>query len=121
MRALFAAIVLAGCAPSDPPVHKEPALEPFPDSGAGNSVPKLTDAQRAALDGYLATQFTSHGWPSLAVGVILDDTLVYAKGLGGVDEHTVFRIGSVTKVMTGVALLQLREQGRLKLEDSVTK
>lgn len=93
----------------------------MPESPSNPSDPALTDAQRATLDTYLDAQFKSHGWPSLAVGVVRGDTLVYAIGFGGADEHTVFRIGSVTKVMSGVALLQLRDQKRVDLEDPVTK
>jgi len=122
MRLFFActALVIAGCEPSgDIPVHKEPPLDALPETPSGPVDPPLTDAQRATLDGYLDAQFKSHGWPSMAIGVVFGDTLVYEKHLGA--EHPVYRIGSVTKVMTGVALLQLRDRGKLQLDDSVTR
>lgn len=110
-----------GCEPSgEAPIRKEPALDALPQPEVDAGDPSLTEAQRGALDSYLDAQFKSHGWPSLAVGVVLGDTLVYTKGVGA-DEHTVFRIGSVTKVMTGVALLQLRDRKQLDLDDPVTK
>jgi len=112
--------VLLGCGSSEAPVHPEPPLDAFPEVTDDAAEPSLTEAQRTALDGYLDAQFKSHGWPSLAIGVVLHDSLVYTKGFSA-DEHTVFRIGSVTKVMTGVALLQLRDRRRLELDDPVTK
>ena len=33
----------------------------------------------------------------------------------------IFRIGSITKQFTAVAILQLREQGKLNLQDDITK
>lgn len=64
--------------------------------------------------------------PGLAVGVIHDGTLVYdgARGessLGGPppDAHTVFRVASMTKSFTAAAVLLLRDEGRLRLDDPV--
>ncbi len=38
-----------------------------------------------------------------------------------VDEDTTFHWASITKTFTGIAILQLRDHGRLKLDDSVAK
>ncbi len=38
-----------------------------------------------------------------------------------VDEHTIFHWGSVTKTLTGIAVMQLRDQGRLSLDDPVVE
>lgn len=38
-----------------------------------------------------------------------------------VDDSTIFHWASVTKVLTGIAVLQLRDQGRLALSDPVTR
>jgi CubicO group peptidase (beta-lactamase class C family) len=37
-----------------------------------------------------------------------------------VDEDTIFHWGSITKTFTGIAIMQLRDRGRLRLDDSVT-
>ncbi|HSJ45792.1 MAG TPA: serine hydrolase domain-containing protein [Euzebyales bacterium] len=65
-------------------------------------------------------------WPSagVAVGVVRDGTLDWFLGHGVADIRskapvtgdTVFRIGSVTKTMTAVAVLQLCEQGLIDLD-----
>lgn len=46
---------------------------------------------------------------------------VASLGKGGFDEHTVFNIGSATKKMTAILLLQEEERGNLKLSDSIGK
>jgi CubicO group peptidase (beta-lactamase class C family) len=65
-------------------------------------------------------------WPTagLAVGVVRDGSLGWFLGHGvadirsgaPVDEDTVFRIASVTKTITAIAVMQLREQGLVDLD-----
>src|SRR5580765_1724505 len=38
-----------------------------------------------------------------------------------VTEHTIFHYGSITKTLTAVAIMQLRDRGRLSLDDHVTR
>jgi CubicO group peptidase (beta-lactamase class C family) len=38
-----------------------------------------------------------------------------------VDDRTIFHWGSITKTLTAVAVMQLRDQGKLSLDDSITK
>jgi CubicO group peptidase (beta-lactamase class C family) len=38
-----------------------------------------------------------------------------------VDDDTIFHWGSITKTLTGIAILQLRDQGLLKLDDPIVK
>ena len=63
--------------------------------------------------------------PGVALGVIVDGALVHVvtRGVQDVDTKspvtadTVFRIASMTKSFTVVAILQLRDAGKLSLED----
>lgn len=59
--------------------------------------------------------------PGAAIVVVQGDRIVFAKGYGaGIDPATTrFRIGSVTKLFTATAILQLVESGRLRLDDDV--
>lgn len=65
----------------------------------------------------------------VSIGVMKGAEIIVAKGYGYADlenevkatEHTVYRIGSITKQFTAVAIMQLVEQGNLKLEDDLTK
>lgn len=38
-----------------------------------------------------------------------------------VDENTIYHWASITKTLTGIAIMQLRDRGKLKLEDPITK
>ncbi|MDZ7639047.1 MAG: serine hydrolase [Bryobacterales bacterium] len=67
--------------------------------------------------------------PGAAVAVLQDDTTLLLKGYGMADvssampitPQTRFRIGSVTKPFTAIAVLQLVEIGKLSLDDSIDK
>lgn len=63
--------------------------------------------------------------PGLAYGIVLDGKLLFAGGLGyanleqhtPVDSQSLFRIASISKSFTAVAILQLRDAGKLSLDD----
>lgn len=69
------------------------------------------------------------GIPGLAYSIVIDDEVVLAKGLGlrdiatgaPVDGDTVFRIASLTKSFTALAILKLRDAGKLSLDDPVAR
>lgn len=60
----------------------------------------------------------------LALGVVRDGRLAFFYGHGLADiasnapvtEDTIFRIGSITKTITAIAVMQLQEQGRIDLD-----
>ena len=94
--------------------------------------PLGAQAQRvdlAAFDRYVDKGVKEWGVPGLAVAIVKDDSVVFAKGYGvrrlgspePVDAHTRFAIGSTTKAMTTVSLLMLRDEGKLSLEDPVLR
>jgi len=70
----------------------------------------------------------AHDTPGAAVAVAVDGSLAYETGFGvrrrktslPVDARTIFRIGSITKMMTAAGLLQLVETGAVHLDDPVT-
>jgi len=65
--------------------------------------------------------------PGAAIVMVSDDEVVWLKGLGKADiennldvnEKTMFRLGSVSKLFVGLAILKLQEEGRLNLKDKV--
>ncbi len=81
----------------------------------------------AALDRYVAHAARDWRVPGLAIAVVKDDSLVFAKGYGVLEigkpapatEHTRFAIGSTTKAMTVASLAMLVDEGKLKWDDRV--
>jgi len=79
----------------------------------------------AWMDGQLAYR----GLPGVVVGVVSDQDLVWAKGFGFADvgaklpmtPATKFRMASHSKLFTAIAVMQLREEGKLRLDDPVVK
>ncbi len=62
--------------------------------------------------------------PSLVVGVVRDGGLAWSAGRGDVDEpHTdvQYRLGSISKSITAVAVMRLRDEGLLHLDDPLEK
>ena len=81
----------------------------------------------ATFDRYVAQ--AAHDWhvPGLAIAVVKDDSLVFAKGYGVIEignpapvtPDTRFAIGSTTKAMTVAALAMLVDEGKLHWDDRV--
>ena len=67
--------------------------------------------------------------PGVSIAVMLGHKLVLAKGYGEADhkagtpatERTIYAIGSISKQFTAAAIMKLYEQGRLELDEPVTK
>jgi CubicO group peptidase (beta-lactamase class C family) len=63
--------------------------------------------------------------PGVAAGVVLGDGLAWFAGIGFADiaqrrapeDTTLYRVASITKTFTGTAILQLRDEGLLHLDD----
>jgi len=78
-----------------------------------------------SFDREMAVFMEPRGIPGGALAVVKDGRLVYAKGYGFADRErkiaatpeTLFRIASISKPITGVAVMRLVQEGKLKLED----
>jgi D-alanyl-D-alanine carboxypeptidase len=78
---------------------------------------------------WLDNQVAYRGLPGVMVGVVHDQDLVWQKGFGFADvqqklpmtAETKFRMASHSKMLTAIAIMQLREQGKLRLDDPVSK
>ncbi len=66
--------------------------------------------------------------PAFSIALVDGDKMIWSKGFGYVDRdrqrratsRTVYRVGSVSKLFTDLAVMQLVEQGRLELDAAVT-
>ena len=97
----------------------------------GNKV-KLVESGKsfralASFDRLMRDFVRDNKMPGAALAVAKDGRLVYARAFGYADEElkqplqpdSLFRIASISKPLTSVAILQLVEQGKLKLGDRI--
>lgn len=88
----------------------------------GCSTPK-----RSALDDYIRRRMDEVRIPGLSACVVKNDRVVWARSYGWADLEKKVRmtadhvenIGSISKTFTTTALMQLWEQGRVKLNDDI--
>ena len=93
----------------------------------GGIVARSLDKERLSL----IIDETLHRHPAggLATGVVRPGGLDFFRGSGAADtarrtpitEDTVFRVGSISKTFTAIAVMQLRDRGLLELDDPVRR
>lgn len=74
---------------------------------------------REPLDDLVAGHAAEHHCPTVAWGVVQDGALTVAGAVGDADEHSVYRIASMTKAFSAAATLMLRDDGALRLDDPI--
>lgn len=118
---ILVSLLLSACQPLTLPTAAEVSV-PTP-------APVVLDqATTTALDAIAAQVMADFPVPGLELCVVKDGSVVYNKGFGmaDVDEgrsatpQTVMGLGSVTKSLTAMAIMQLAEQGLLDLDAPVT-
>lgn len=88
----------------------------------GISVPQM-----AACNGIIQNFLTTYNIPGAAVAIAKDGRIVYNRGFGfsdiaktiPVQPHNLFRLASVSKPVTGMAIMKLIENGQLTLDAKV--
>jgi CubicO group peptidase (beta-lactamase class C family) len=96
---------------------------------APSAAQSLTDDERARIDTAAGAALEATGSPGASVAVVRGGQIVYeqAYGIGRIDPQTPARpgmryaIGSVSKQFTAAAVLMLQEDGKLSLDDKVSK
>lgn len=81
------------------------------------------------LDAYVAKAARDWNVPGLAIGIVHQGQLIFAKGYGvrdvstkePVDTQTIFAIASTTKAITAAAVGMLVDEGKVRWDDPVTK
>src|SRR5688572_532783 len=97
------------------------ALSAWSEPPAQSSQPAFA----AKIDALAAERLAQPGGVGLSIGVAQRGKILLAKSYGTADaeldvranEHTMFRIGSVTKQFTAALVMRLVEQKKLALED----
>jgi CubicO group peptidase (beta-lactamase class C family) len=88
--------------------------------------PLQAETDFAAVDTYLEAQMKTLKIPGLALAIVQGDQVIYVKGYGQahpdgspVTSQTPFMIGSTTKSITALAVMQLVESGKIELDAPV--
>ena len=95
---------------------------------ASTAAVAVTPSFKAEADAILAKSYPADG-PGAAVIVTENGKTVYAAGRGladierkiPIEPSTIFRLGSITKQFTAAAVLRLADQGKLSLDDPLSK
>src|SRR6187549_38099 len=141
MSKLKALLLIAGFSSmtiaAEPPVPLSPPATPATASTVAPTNPQdqrpgavpLTKADVDVwLEGYLPYALRTADIPGVVITVVKDGQLLTARGFGYADvekktlvdpERTLFRPGSVSKLITWTAVMQLVEQGKLDLDKDV--
>ncbi|WP_314100597.1 serine hydrolase domain-containing protein [uncultured Frigoribacterium sp.] len=121
---LLACLLMASCATA-------PRASVVPGLGGGAS--ELTTAEADAwLDGFVPAALEREGIVGATVSIVADGEIVTERGWGWSDlgderadrrpvdpDRTLFRIGSISKVVTATVVMSLVEEGVLDLDDPV--
>ncbi|MBK9978575.1 MAG: serine hydrolase [Gemmatimonadetes bacterium] len=83
----------------------------------------------ADFDATVARAMATFKVPGLAVAVVKNDSVIFAKGYGvralgapePVTPHSLFAVGSTSKAFTVAVLQQLEQEGKLRLDDPATQ
>ena len=99
-----------------------------PVTGNLGQHPEVADALKV-LDAWIRATVASRDQPGLSIGIVDDQALIWAKGYGYADlqtktpatPKTLYRIASISKLFTSTSIMQLRDAGKLQLDDPVAK
>lgn len=103
-----------------------------PTESESSQVQGLTNPQELEefLDKFFAEQMEELHIPGAVIAVVKDGAVFLTKGYGYADvekktpvssEQTLFRVGSVSKLFTATAVMQLVDRGLLNLDDDVNQ
>lgn len=97
------------------------------DGGGGGGTTPVTQADIAALDAKVNAFMSTYNIPGASLAVTKNGKLVYIKGYGKANttsgelvtpQHR-FRLASVSKTYTGVAIMKLIQDGKLTIDQKV--
>lgn len=102
-------------------------LVSYTSRGQNESKVPLSDAF-GYIDAWLEAQLAYDRLPGISIAIVKDQELIWSKGYGLADVKkkipatpgTVYSICSISKLFTSIAIMQLYEQGKLRLDDSLS-
>lgn len=98
-------------------------------AGLGDDQINIKDLE-SLVDPIFSGQMEKLHIPGAVISIVKDGRIIFTKGYGVADiekktpvipDQTIFRIGSITKVFTATAVMQMADKGKIKLTDDVNK
>jgi CubicO group peptidase (beta-lactamase class C family) len=79
------------------------------------------------LDVWIDAEVDYKDIPSLSVGIVYDQHLIWSKGFGyahvdkkaAAEPNTIYSICSISKLFTSISIMKLRDEGKLRLDDPI--
>lgn len=90
--------------------------------------PRVTAAFKV-VEVWIDSQLDYDHIPGMSAGLVYDQELVWGRGFGFADEQkkipaspdTIYSICSISKLFTSIGIMQLRDEGKLRLDDPIKK
>ena len=90
--------------------------------------PRVASALKL-IEVWVEAQLAYEDIPGMSIGIVHDQDLVWSRGFGYADlekkipasPSTIYSICSISKLFTSIGVMQLRDQGKLRLDDQVGK
>lgn len=122
IAAAACAVLMAGLGPVAPSTGLRPAATEQA-SGITRYAPAIAQIERL-----IEHEMEDKGLPAVSIALVEDQQVVWSKGFGYADPgrkqpatpHTVYRVGSVSKLFTDIGVMQLVERGQVDLDAPVT-
>src|SRR5215213_8302618 len=94
----------------------------------GSSSSQAEGSNFEAIDAYVQNQMQEMRMPGAELGIVKGDKIVHLEGFGDADDsgrnvtpQTPFKIGSMSKSFTALAIMQLVEEGKVDLDAPVQR
>jgi CubicO group peptidase (beta-lactamase class C family)/D-alanyl-D-alanine dipeptidase len=124
MRSLFFRLLVAALIPQVLAAQVPASPDDRPVVAPADGYAPVADALTAMIQ----QQMADKGIPAVSIALVDDQRVVWARGFGMADPRdsvpataaTVYRVGSVSKLLTDVGVMQLVERGALNLDAPIT-
>jgi CubicO group peptidase (beta-lactamase class C family) len=97
-------------------------------AGDADERPNFSEPLRI-IAAWLDAQRDYENIPSISAGIVVDQELIWSDGFGYSDlsfkteatDSTIYSICSISKLFTAIAIMQLRDRGKLDLDDNISE